>query len=84
MTPKSLLRHPEARSSFDLMTEDTQFLRIIPEEGVAAQNPNAVKRLVFCSGKVYYDLKKERADRKLDDKISIARMEQVSNVFSLY
>lgn len=78
MTPKSLLRHPEAKSNFDLMLEDTQFLRVIPEEGTAAQNPNNVKRLLFCSGKVYYDLKKARGERQLDDKIAIARVEQVS------
>lgn len=78
MTPKSLLRHPEAKSSFDLMLEDTQFLRVIPEEGPATQNPNGVKTLLFCSGKIYYDLKKARAERKLDDKIAIARMEQIS------
>ena len=78
MTPKSLLRHPEAKSNFDLMLEDTQFLRVIPEEGAAAQNPNGVKKLLFCSGKVYYDLKKARTERKLDDKIAIARMEQIS------
>lgn len=81
MTPKSLLRHPEAKSSFDLMLEDTQFLRVIPEEGTAAENPNNVKKLLFCSGKVYYDLKKARAERQLDDKIAIARMEQVSRLF---
>ncbi|XP_025073596.1 2-oxoglutarate dehydrogenase, mitochondrial [Pogonomyrmex barbatus] len=63
MTPKSLLRHPEAKSNFDMMLEDTQFLRVIPEEGTAAQNPNGVKRLLFCSGKVYYDLKKSRTER---------------------
>ncbi|KAK1126621.1 hypothetical protein K0M31_004247 [Melipona bicolor] len=78
MTPKSLLRHPEAKSSFDMMLENTEFLRVIPEEGVASQNPNNVKRLLFCSGKVYYDLKKARAERKLDDKIAIARVEQIS------
>ncbi|XP_076168183.1 oxoglutarate dehydrogenase Nc73EF isoform X2 [Ptiloglossa arizonensis] len=78
MTPKSLLRHPEAKSNFDLMLEDTEFLRVIPEEGEAAKNPNNVKRLLFCSGKVYYDLKKARAERKLDDKIAIARVEQIS------
>lgn len=78
MTPKSLLRHPEAKSNFDLMLEDTQFLRVIPEEGVAAQNPSGVKRLLFCSGKVYYDLKKARAEQQLDNKIAIARMEQIS------
>ncbi|XP_018300416.1 2-oxoglutarate dehydrogenase, mitochondrial isoform X6 [Mycetomoellerius zeteki] len=78
MTPKSLLRHPEAKSNFDLMLEDTQFLRVIPEEGTSTQNPNGVKRLLFCSGKVYYDLKKARTERKLEDKIAIARVEQIS------
>ncbi|XP_014239048.1 2-oxoglutarate dehydrogenase, mitochondrial isoform X2 [Trichogramma pretiosum] len=78
MSPKSLLRHPEARSSFDLMLEGTEFLRIIPEEGIAAENPDNVKRLIFCTGKVYYDLKKARAERKLDDSIAITRVEQIS------
>ncbi|XP_017790798.1 PREDICTED: 2-oxoglutarate dehydrogenase, mitochondrial isoform X1 [Habropoda laboriosa] len=78
MTPKSLLRHPEAKSSFDLMLENTEFLRVIPEEGVASQNPSNVKRVLFCSGKVYYELKKARAEKKLDDKVAIARVEQIS------
>ncbi|XP_043592397.1 2-oxoglutarate dehydrogenase, mitochondrial isoform X7 [Bombus pyrosoma] len=78
MTPKSLLRHPEAKSSFDLMLENTEFLRVIPEEGVASQNPSNVKRVIFCSGKVYYDLKKARAEKKLDDKVAIVRIEQIS------
>ncbi|XP_043254351.1 2-oxoglutarate dehydrogenase, mitochondrial isoform X4 [Colletes gigas] len=78
MTPKSLLRHPEAKSSFDLMKEDTEFLRVIPEEGKAAQNPSNVKRVVFCSGKVFYDLKKARAEKQLDDKVAIARVEQIT------
>ncbi|XP_046664712.1 2-oxoglutarate dehydrogenase, mitochondrial isoform X3 [Homalodisca vitripennis] len=78
MTPKSLLRHPEAKSSFDLMTENTQFLRVIPEEGPAAENPSGVKKLVFCSGKVYYDLKKARNERNLNDSVAIARVEQIS------
>lgn len=78
MTPKSLLRHPEAKSSFDLMVEGTEFLRVIPEEGPAAQNPSGVKRVIFCSGKVYYDLKKARADKNVEDKVAIARVEQIS------
>ncbi|XP_074102450.1 oxoglutarate dehydrogenase Nc73EF isoform X5 [Cotesia typhae] len=78
MTPKSLLRHPEARSSFDVMTEDTQFLRVIPEDGPAAKNSSNVKRVLFCSGKVYYDLKKARTERGLDDKVAITRVEQIS------
>ncbi|CAH1388601.1 unnamed protein product [Nezara viridula] len=78
MTPKSLLRHPEAKSSFDLMTENSQFLRIIPDEGPAGQNREQVKRLVFCSGKVYYDLSKARRDRKLEGDVAIVRVEQIS------
>ncbi|KAK3926156.1 2-oxoglutarate dehydrogenase, mitochondrial [Frankliniella fusca] len=78
MTPKSLLRHPEARSSFDLMNEGTEFLRIIPDEGPAGTNPSGVKKVVFCSGKVYYDIKKARTDKNLDDKIALVRVEQIS------
>ena len=62
MTPKSLLRHPECRSSFDDMTPGTSFKRVLPEAGAAAQNPEGVKKLIFCTGKVYYDLIKHRRD----------------------
>ncbi|XP_026815301.1 2-oxoglutarate dehydrogenase, mitochondrial isoform X7 [Rhopalosiphum maidis] len=78
MTPKSLLRHPEAKSSFDEMNEDTEFLRIIPEKGTAADNASNVKRLIFCSGRVYYDLTKAREEHNLVDTVAIARVEQIS------
>ena len=83
MTPKSLLRHPEAKSSFDLMAEGTEFLRVIPEEGPAAENPGNVKKIIFCSGRVYYDLTKGRADRKSENQIAIARVEQVNHLVHL-
>lgn len=78
MTPKSLLRHPEAKSSFDEMNEDTEFSRIIPEKGIAADNASNVKRLIFCSGRVYYDLTKAREEHNLVDTVAIARIEQIS------
>lgn len=78
MTPKSLLRHPEAKSSFDEMLEGTEFRRVIPEAGPASQNPSNVKKLIFCSGKVYYDLKKARAQKGLENDIAISRVEQAS------
>ncbi|XP_027854127.1 2-oxoglutarate dehydrogenase complex component E1 isoform X2 [Aphis gossypii] len=78
MTPKSLLRHPEAKSSFDEMNENTEFLRIIPEKGTAADNSSNVKRLIFCSGRVYYDLTKAREEHNLVDTVAIARVEQIS------
>lgn len=77
-TPKSLLRHPEAKSSFDDMTGSSQFLRLIPENGPAAQHPKGVSKVIFCSGKIYYDLKHLREESGLTDKIAISRIEQVS------
>ncbi|XP_031346025.1 2-oxoglutarate dehydrogenase, mitochondrial isoform X3 [Photinus pyralis] len=77
MTPKSLLRHPEAKSSFDDMKTGTQFLRIIPDSGPASKNPEGVKKIVFCSGKVYYDLKKIRTEKKLESEIVLTTMEQI-------
>ncbi|KAL1490498.1 hypothetical protein ABEB36_013182 [Hypothenemus hampei] len=78
MTPKSLLRHPEARSSFDDMVEGTEFRRVIPDEGRASQNPEGVKKLIFCSGKVYFDLLKANRDMGIDDKIALTRVEQLT------
>ncbi|XP_043844023.1 2-oxoglutarate dehydrogenase-like, mitochondrial [Dromiciops gliroides] len=76
-TPKSLLRHPEARSSFDDMMPGTSFRRMIPEEGSASQAPKDVKRLIFCTGKVYYDLVKERKNQDLEKRVAITRVEQI-------
>uniref|UniRef100_A0AAY4CUV6 2-oxoglutarate dehydrogenase complex component E1 n=1 Tax=Denticeps clupeoides TaxID=299321 RepID=A0AAY4CUV6_9TELE len=77
-TPKSLLRHPEARSSFDEMLPGTHFQRLIPDSGPAAANPAGVKRLIFCTGKIYYELTRERKARSMEDTIAICRMEQLS------
>ncbi|XP_036211904.1 2-oxoglutarate dehydrogenase-like, mitochondrial isoform X2 [Myotis myotis] len=77
-TPKSLLRHPKAKSSFDQMISGTSFQRVIPEDGVAARAPEQVRRLIFCTGKVYYDLVKERSNQCLDDQVAITRLEQIS------
>lgn len=48
MTPKSLLRHPEARSSFEEMSPGSSFQRIIPDP----LGQKDAKKVVFCSGKV--------------------------------
>uniref|UniRef100_A0A8C8ZCK1 2-oxoglutarate dehydrogenase-like, mitochondrial n=1 Tax=Prolemur simus TaxID=1328070 RepID=A0A8C8ZCK1_PROSS len=77
-TPKSLLRHPEAKSSFDQMVSGTNFQRVIPEDGAAARAPEQVRRLVFCTGKVYYDLVRERSSQGLEEQVAITRLEQIS------
>jgi 2-oxoglutarate dehydrogenase E1 component len=45
--------------------------------GVASESPSSVQKLIFCTGKVFYDLRKARATKGLDKEIAIARVEQV-------
>nr|XP_057913516.1 2-oxoglutarate dehydrogenase complex component E1-like isoform X2 [Doryrhamphus excisus]XP_057913517.1 2-oxoglutarate dehydrogenase complex component E1-like isoform X2 [Doryrhamphus excisus] len=77
-TPKSLLRHPDARSNLDHMLPGTHFRRVIPDEGPPATQPPNVKRLIFCSGKIYYDLERERKNRGMDAAVALVRVEQLS------
>jgi len=53
MTPKSLLRLPQATSTIADLAEGTQFRPVLAEPGVEAEQ---VTRLVLCTGKIYYDL----------------------------
>lgn len=77
-TPKSLLRHPEAKSSFDDMLPGTSFKRVIPDIGAASANPEKVKRVIFCTGKIYYELIRERKHRGMDSDVAVVRIEQLS------
>ncbi len=71
-TPKSLLRHPECVSSLKDFTEGG-FQEIIDDAYV---NAKEVKRLLLCTGKVYYDLKaKQQKDKRKD--VAIVRLEQI-------
>ncbi|XP_029155229.1 2-oxoglutarate dehydrogenase, mitochondrial-like isoform X2 [Nylanderia fulva] len=74
MTPKSLLRHPMAISNFEEMGPGTTFKHILPDLSV---NPGNVKKVLLCTGKVYYDLIVERQERQVEDKIAIIRIEQL-------
>jgi 2-oxoglutarate dehydrogenase E1 component len=71
-TPKSLLRHVEAVSMLDELATGS-FQRVLPDVVV---EPGKVKRILLCSGKVYYDLAAERRKRKRDD-VAIVRVEQL-------
>jgi 2-oxoglutarate dehydrogenase E1 component len=73
MSPKSMLRHPSAISHIDDFAENTHFKEIIADETV---KPEKVKRVLLCTGKVYYDLEKKRSDDKRED-IAIIRIEQL-------
>jgi 2-oxoglutarate dehydrogenase E1 component len=72
MAPKSLLRHPKAVSSLEDLSQGT-FRRILFDHTV---DPKNVKRILMCSGKVYYDLEQAREERKRDD-VAILRLEQL-------
>ena len=73
MTPKSLLRHRLATSSLDELASG-RFQNVIPE--IEPLAPAGVKRVVICSGKVYFDLLETRRARGLTD-VAIIRMEQL-------
>lgn len=73
MTPKSLLRHKLSTSPLETLSAG-QFELIIPE--VEPIQPADTRRVVFCSGKVYYDLLEARQVHRIDD-IAIVRIEQL-------
>ena len=71
-TPKSLLRLPQAVSSPEELTSGS-FKTLIEDTTVEAK---AVKTLVFCTGKFYYDLEKARSEKKRED-VALVRLEQL-------
>ncbi len=73
MSPKSLLRHPLAVSSLEELANGT-FLPAIGE--IDELDPKGVKRVVMCSGKVYYDLLEQRRKNNQHD-VAIVRIEQL-------
>jgi 2-oxoglutarate dehydrogenase E1 component len=73
-TPKSLLRHKLAVSSYADMSQG-RFRFVIPEVDEIAP-PEKVRRVVLCSGKVYYDLLAERRAHQ-EDEVAIIRLEQI-------
>jgi 2-oxoglutarate dehydrogenase E1 component len=75
MTPKSLLRAPEVASPLSEMGPGTSFHRLIHEIDEIAPK-DKVRRVILCSGKVYFDLLKARREAKAND-IAILRLEQI-------
>jgi 2-oxoglutarate dehydrogenase E1 component len=84
MTPKSLLRHKKAVSRLSDMAEGSSFHRVLPDDAerdagltTAKLKPDAdIRRVILCSGKVYYDLLAEREANGADD-VYLLRLEQL-------
>ncbi len=77
MTPKSLLRHKLAVSKVSEFTTGSSFHRVLwDDDRETLAKPDKIKRVVLCSGKVYFDLLQARRDKKIDD-IVILRVEQM-------
>ncbi|MCB9997715.1 MAG: 2-oxoglutarate dehydrogenase E1 component [Methylobacteriaceae bacterium] len=83
MTPKSLLRHKRCVSTLEEMGPDSYFQRWIADdaerlkdEKIKLVKDDKIRRVVLCSGKVYYDLYEEREKRGVDD-VYLLRVEQL-------
>ena len=74
MTPKSLLRKKEVFSSLADFAPGTTFKRIISETSALAAD-DKIRKVVICSGKVYYDVAEKRDEQKIND-VAIIRLEQ--------
>jgi 2-oxoglutarate dehydrogenase E1 component len=78
MSPKSLLRHPEATSRVEELTRGA-FCEFLDDPGFADSTHNraGVRRVILCCGKVYYDLIERRRAQGLEGSVAIVRVEQV-------
>ena len=78
VTPKNLLRERRCTSSIEDMGEGTKFKRVYPEvDQDISGNPLKVRKLVLCTGKIFYELLEEREKRGLKD-VAIVRLEQLA------
>ncbi|MDQ1265751.1 MAG: multifunctional 2-oxoglutarate metabolism enzyme [Bacteroidota bacterium] len=72
MTPKSMLRHPQAVSSLEEFYQ-VEFQTIIDDKSA---NPKLIRRVLFCSGKIYYEIMAKRSEKSATD-VAIVRIEQL-------
>jgi 2-oxoglutarate dehydrogenase E1 component len=76
MSPKSTLRHPDAVSTLADFEEGSTFKEIIDDPETTAANVKNVKRIVFCTGKVYFDLRAKKLALQ-NDTVALVRVEQL-------
>ncbi|KAI7877160.1 hypothetical protein K492DRAFT_134371 [Lichtheimia hyalospora FSU 10163] len=76
MAPKGLLKSAVAVSPLNDMGAGTSFQPVL-DDPACTEDPGSVEKVVFVSGKLYYDLAKERAAKGLDNQIALVRLEEL-------
>ncbi len=75
MSPKSLLRHAKCVSPIaDFVSEGARFREVIDDSNI--RHPEKVRKLVLCTGKIYYDLLKHQEENAIED-VAVVRLEQL-------
>ena len=82
-TPKSLLRSKKSFSKIEDFSKESSFHRVLPDHAELPKNnyiklaeDKDIKRIVFCSGKIYYDLLEER-EKLMENRVQLIRIEQL-------
>ena len=76
VAPKKLLRYKGATSKLEDFSEGTRFKRVLKDSNESAVSDDKMRKVVFCSGQVYFDLEEERAKKGLND-TAICRVESL-------
>ena len=77
MSPKSLLRHPLCVSDLSEFETETKFHEVFDDTAVNSRNLKKVKKALFCSGKIYYDLLEKKEADKRDD-VAVCLLERLT------
>lgn len=76
MSPKSLLRHPGVVSDLSEFYSGSKFMEVYDDPAIDAKTANKVKRLILCTGKIYYDLLERKKEQDRQD-VALVRVEQL-------
>lgn len=75
-SPKSLLRHPQCVSPVDAFASGSSFYEYYDDPVTGSENAKKLRKVLFCSGKIYYELHEYRIQKKIRD-VVIVRLEQL-------
>jgi len=76
MSPKSLLRHPACVSDMSEFLSNKRFVELVDDPNFVDKKSPKVKRLILCTGKIYFELDEYRKEKEIDD-VAILRVEQL-------